>query len=441
MIVKYSFIFGVYTFNIFILIIWLMNTEIDEIIHKFADGDSQANLHDDLSINNLNIKKFRHAKLHEHKSSINYLLKRRGVKLDLAGYASHLLRNDINASVYDFMLALIHDEVDLILPLVNNIKSIKNDTYYTNRLILIIAGLSIFNTVVNFNPQMLKIISGYLYCQWHLFEKYLTILANIGAVGSVLNLIASIYTFFNIIFDPTKTTSKKIINLSFLLVSTGLNQAAYIILIAAGGVMGPAVALLFIAASLIDFLQYTYECIKSLIEINQLNITTSCNTKDEQITYIQKLIMYNRKKTDAISSLIFAAATTAIVTLWVLFPPSIIASAACVVGLAILGIAQYFIKNHIDKIYDEKIQTAVKEFLDETDEYNTDPEVNLKTETTIQIEGITEFEEQHDKPSTPPTSNDSPSKQLKSIGIFKDIPQKDNSASHDIVNDFKLEPK
>lgn len=345
-----------------------MQDKISRVIKKFADGSKLATLEQELKANELSLSVFKGANLQSYRKDINYLLDRRCIKLNENGYAAHLLSSTDDVSVYDFFKALMKDEQYFISPFMKKIQTVKDKEQLESQFILSLAGLAIAGILTNIYTAQLHHCLNLLKRQWAYFKHTVSGLVKVGYVGMGFNLAINLYFIFSVLFDPTKNYKKKLVDTLFLLPSLILNQTAYALIIAGGGVISTAAAWLFFADAMADFAINAYKAVKTFYELDKIKVPDENSPIDERINYIQKSLNYQRRASVSLISLCFAVITIPAIALWVFTPPTLGITIAVVAALAVFAISKHFIVKNVKEQWDDKIQTEIKQALEEKDQ-------------------------------------------------------------------------
>lgn len=329
------------------------------ILKKFARGGSPKKVKELLEDNISSLSSFKGELLKNYIGELDELMLRRGIELKKGSYAYSLLNEKRDkATLYDFLLALAHDEAYSILPLIRQVKSAKYpDDVAFKRQAQFFAVIGVIGTIIVDPKHLIQFsIKGI---------ETLAPIAQIGVLGGAFNALYSLYQAANILLDPTKTVPKKIVDLSFLTISTVLNSFAYINMIQAAGVISSSTAVLFILASAVELLQNVCQLIKAYYEMKQVKEPHASSSPEERVKYMHAMLLFKRRQATVLTSLLAATLATVVMAGYVLFPPSMLITAIAVVSfIAILAIKSY-ISSKIKDTFDEKLQKVVADSMNQ----------------------------------------------------------------------------
>lgn len=218
-------------------------------------------------------------------------------------------------------------------------------------------------------------------------EVFLASAVGAPILGLAFGVVTGVFGIYQNHFDAKRSRFNRYRDNLFLFSNTALNIAGYIVWLAAAGVMSFPVAMLFIAASINDFLKELFITFQNYIEYAAIKQ----NTKSDNVLgvrhQIESEIGYKTHMRAAVVSLISAALLVGIMAVWCLLPPATIVTMVSIASIAAVSLVRFIaLKYNKSKMTARLEQELAK----------LDTEMLISDELGEKLEVEKELEPEHD---------------------------------------------
>lgn len=190
-------------------------------------------------------------------------------------------------------------------------------------------------------------------------KKIAGVPAGLTLVGMVYTSALYLYFLYRTFSYGVSNFNQKFFDLFFRTSATALSLAGYTLCFLASGAASPLTAILFISGSAVDVVEslFTYCTIrfKSLPERNSLEQTWNVLSN-----HARKESQQNHAGKELVVKLTAALMITALVTIWCIFPPSLLITLGCLISIGVVGFIKSSILNRLDANHTAKLQSTLQ---------------------------------------------------------------------------------
>ena len=186
--------------------------------------------------------------------------------------------------------------------------------------------------------------------------KTFSILRNIPLLGIIGNGVVLIWNWYNALSNGTTIPTRKLHNLLFKTLATGLTISAYTFSFLAAGTITIGAAILFVLSSTTKVFQGGYNWWKNSRPIKPED------TEEWEVLaqYERANNLHQRSKYSALVNIGAAMFTTIAVAIWNIFPPSLVVTVFCVSFISLITLTEWSILSSINESAAYRLQMALE---------------------------------------------------------------------------------
>ncbi len=185
-----------------------------------------------------------------------------------------------------------------------------------------------------------------------------SILRNIPLLGIIGNGLILTWDWYNTLAYGTNIPSRKLYNLLFKTLATGLTISAYTLSFLAAGIITIPAAILFVLGSTTKVFKGGYNWWRSARPVKPDNIEAA--EWEVLAQYEREANLHQRSKYSALANIGAAVLTTIAVGIWNFSPPGLIVTIFCVSFISLITLAEWTLLSNINESSAYRLQTSIE---------------------------------------------------------------------------------
>jgi len=262
-------------------------------------------------------------------------------------------------NLYDLLKNLSHDghhHVEYLLDLIEHTKP-----RYDWTLVYIIGAITSagLGAIADTNRQLLAAIGQWFSETFPVVVTWLgrtfSVLRNIPLLGILVNSVILTWNWYSTFTNGTTTTPKKLQELFFKTLTSGLTISAYTLAFLAGGIITTPAALLFVSSSATKVIQGIYNWYKN----SQPTPPAQEVSWEVQAEYARAENLHQRSKNSALVKIGAAILTTIAVAVWDFGPHSLVFTSLCVAFISMTALTEWSLLSSIKESAAYQLQAII----------------------------------------------------------------------------------
>lgn len=210
-------------------------------------------------------------------------------------------------------------------------------------------------------------------------KGFANVAKNVALVGIAFNALKFLYNSRNIISDQKLTNPQKVYELSFAFLEPFLVVSAYAITYSLSGAMSVIAGALFVSASGLGILKGGLSLLKAYRNASALNKNIDLMSVTEKAQYHRSTYAYKAQRSALLVEIGYALLSTAVITVWCFFPPSLALVAGCFGALTLLQASSSYITTSANTYYDDALQYELRHVEGIDEEKGLDDQLSVQT--------------------------------------------------------------
>jgi hypothetical protein len=189
--------------------------------------------------------------------------------------------------------------------------------------------------------------------------KTFSILRNVPLLGMAYSSASLIWHGLQTFYYGTSNLSPKLTSMFFSTLTHGLSIAGYALCFMASGVATPLTSMLFVMSASVDM-------VRSLVNYGMLRqkayppLGSLENTWEAHADHARQKTQRNHAVDALWTNFMIALLSTAVITTWCFFPPSIVLTLGCMSAILLMKFVKSIIMNHLNEKHAVTLQTRLQ---------------------------------------------------------------------------------